>query len=391
MRKTLTAVVALASALTIAACSSSSTSSPNSSSTGTSTSSSGSTPSGSGGASPSGGANIAAATAYEQQFLNTPTNIGISTPLTSKPTPGKLLVGLDSGLGSAKVLAEYWAQAAADIGWKYKDIISGQTPETQQKAMATAIQLDPAGILSSGIPNATIASQLALAKQKGIWVNSSADTDPPDGAMFDTSIANPAQLAEWGKMVAAYVIVQSNGKAVVQDFALTAFPILLDFDTSFIATMKEWCPACQVTQNAEPIAGLGTTVPQAVVSAVTRNPSTNWLIFDLGDLEIGVDAALKTAGLHGLHIGGLTADTPNIAGLKAGTEDVWTAYSLPIVAYRQVDSFARKFEGLPILNAALPTELITPQNVNSLVTDSAGNYVGVSDYRAEFQKLWLLG
>ena len=32
---------------------------------------------------------------------------------------------------------------------------------------------------------------------------------------------------------------------------------------------------------------------------------------------------------------------------------------------------ARKFEGSPILNAALPTQLITPQNVNSLVVDSA--------------------
>ena len=51
-----------------------------------------------------------------------------------------------------------------------------------------------------------------------------------------------------------------------------------------------------------------------MVSAVTRNPSANWLIFDLGDLETGVDAALAAAGLHGLHIGGLTADTPQIRG-----------------------------------------------------------------------------
>lgn len=335
---------------------------------------------------------MAAATAYERQFLSTPASIGISTALKTKPAPGKLLVGLDSGLGSAKVLAQYWAQAAADIGWKYKDLISGATPAAQQAAMNSAIQLNPAGILTSGIPNATIASQLALAAKKGIWVNSSADTDSPDGAMFDTSIANPAQLAQWGKMVAAYVVVQSKGKAVVQDFELTAFPILLDFDTAFAAAVKQWCPGCTVTENPEPASAIGTnTLTSSVTSAVTRNPSTNWLIFDLGDLEIGVDAALKAAGLTGLRVGGLTADTPNIAGLKAGTEDVWTAYSLPIVAYRQVDSMARKFEGLPILDQALPTQLITPQNVNSLVTDSAGNYVGVSDYRTEFKKLWLEG
>ena len=380
MRRTLAAVIAVAtSALAIAACSSSGSTSSSSGSTGGASATAAATSAG-----------LTAATSYEQQWLSTPSSIGITTPLKTKPAAGKLLVGLDSGLGSAKVLAQYWAQAAADIGWKYKDLISGSTPATQQAAMNSAIQLDPAGILTSGIPNSTIQSQLTLAAQKGIWVNSSADTSPDSGAMFDTSIANPAQLAEWGKMVAAYVVVQSGGKAVVQDFQLTAFPILLDFDSAFVAAVQQWCPGCKVSTNAVPAASLGTSaLTSQVTSVVTRNPSTNWLIFDLGDLEIGVDAALKAAGLTGQHIGGLTADTPNIAGLKAGTENVWTAYSLPIVAYRQVDSMARKFEGMPPLSQNLPTQLITPQNVGSLVTDSAGNYVGVSDYRTEFKKLWL--
>jgi hypothetical protein len=52
---------------------------------------------------------------------------------------------------------------------------------------------------------------------------------------------------------------------------------------------------------------------------------------------------------------------------------------------------ARKFAGIPILNEVLPTQLITPQNVGSLVSDSAGNYVGVTDYRTEFKMLWQVG
>src|ERR1700730_16468194 len=382
MRRPLAAVIAAAtSALAIAA---------SSTRTSSTSASSGSTSADTSASAAATSAGLTAATQYQQQFLHTPPNIGITTPLKSKPAPGKLLVGLDSGLGSAKVLAQYWAQAAADIGWKYKDLISGSTPATQQAAMNSAIQLNPAGILTSGIPNTTIQAQLTLAQQKGIWVNSSADTSPASGAMFDTSIASPAQLAQWGKMVAAYVTVDSQGKAVVQDFQLTAFPILLDFDTAFVAAMQQWCSSCKVTTNAVHAASLGTSaLTHQVTSVVTRNPSTNWLIFDLGDLEIGVDAALKAASLSGLHIGGLTADTPNIAGLKAGTENVWTAYSLPILAYRQVDSMGRKFEGMKPLSANLPTQLITPQNVGSLVTDSAGNYVGVTDYRTEFKKLWL--
>ena len=383
MRKIAAAVIAATSALAIAACSSSGSTSSSSSSSSSSTSSASAAAS-----SGSGGANIAAAKAYEAQFLNSPTSIGISTPLKSKPATGKLIVGLDSGLGSAVVLAKYWAQAAAALGWKYKDLNSGGTPASQQAAMESAIQLNPAGIVTSGIPNSTLTTQLALAASKGIWVNSSADTSSPSGAMFDTSIANPAQLAQWGKMVAAYVVVQSNGKAVIQDFSLPVFPILLDFDTAFVAAIKVWCPACKVTQVPQTAAAIGTTTPQAVVSAVTRAPSTNWLVFDLGDLATGVPAALSAAGLHGLSIGGLTADTPNIAGLKNGTENVWTAYSLPIVAYRQMDSMARKFEGMPTLIAALPTQLMTQQNVNSLVVDSQGNYVGVANFSSQFLTLW---
>jgi ribose transport system substrate-binding protein len=377
MRKTLAVVIASISALTIAACSSSSTTTAGGSSTG-------------GTSTGSASSGVDAAKAYQQQFLNTPTSIGISTPLKSKPAAGKLLIGLDSGLGSAKVLAQYWAQAAADAGWKYKDLISGTTPSDQQAAFNSAIQQNPAGILTSGIPEATISSGLALAKQKGIWVNSSATTDPPSGAMFDTSIANPDQLHEWGKMVAAYVVTQSNGKADIQMFSLPVFPILYEFDKAFKASIAQWCPDCKVSEHPQQGSDIGTKTPQAVVSAVTRDPSTSWLIFDLGDLETGVNAALSAAGLHGLHIGGLTADTPNIEGLKNKTQDVWTAYSLPIVAYRQVDSFARKFEDMPTLNAALPTQLLTQDNINSMVADSAQNYVGVADYRTQFQKLWLI-
>jgi hypothetical protein len=43
---------------------------------------------------------------------------------------------------------------------------------------------------------------------------------------------------------------------------------------------------------------------------------------------------------------------------------------------------------MPALNAPLPTQLLTQDNVSSMVADSAQNYVGVADYRAQFKKLW---
>jgi ribose transport system substrate-binding protein len=386
MSKKLTAVLALSAALALSACSSSGKGGGNTSAN---------PPANTGGASTapstsSGSSGVAAAKAFEQKFLGAPTNININQPLSKKPASGKTLIGLDSGLGSAKVLAQYWKQAAEDLGWKYVDLISGATPQDQQKAMESAIQQSPDGILTSGIPISTIKSQLAEASSKGIWVNTSASTDSPSGAMFDTSIANPDQLHEWGKMVAAYVVNESNANAKVLDFSLPVFPILEEFDKSFQSNLKTWCPACSVSEKPQQGTDIGTKTPGNVVSAVQADSSAKWLIFDLGDLATGVTTALKAGGFSGLHVGGLTADVPNLTNLKAGTEEVWTAYSLPIVAYRQVDSFARKFNGDPILSASLPTQLITPDNVNKLNNDSAGNYVGVTDYRDQFKKLWLV-
>jgi len=374
----------VSSALVLASCSSSGKSSSGTSggtSTGATTTSQGTS---------GGSSGATAAKAYEQQFLKAPTSIGIDTPLSKKPASGKTVIGLDSGLGSAKVLAQYWKQAAEDLGWTYKDIISGSTPEDQQKAFESALQQSPAGILTSGIPISTLKSQLAEAASKKIWVNTSASTDSPSGAMFDTSIANPAQLAEWGKMVAAYVVSESGGKAEVLDFSLPVFPILEAFDKSFQQNLKTWCAACKVTEIPQQGADIGTKTPQSVVSAAQSHPNAKWLIFDLGDLATGVTTALQAASLSGLHIGGLTADTPNLQNLKSKKEDVWTAYSLPIVAYRQLDSMARKFNGDPIVEKSLPTELITQDSVGGLNVDSAGNYVGVTDYRDQFKKLWLV-
>jgi ribose transport system substrate-binding protein len=161
-------------------------------------------------------------------------------------------------------------------------------------------------------------------------------------------------------MIAAAAIVQSNGKAKVQLFNLPVFPILLEFDNGFKAAMDEWCPGCTVKENPQQAADIGAKTPSAVVSALQKAPNTDWVVFDLAELETGVDAALAGAGITNVHMGGLSALPSNYEGLKKGTQDAWTAYPLPVVGYRQIDSFARKFNGEPTVDALLPTQVVTP-------------------------------
>jgi len=53
-----------------------------------------------------------------------------------------------------------------------------------------------------------------------------------------------------------------------------------------------------------------------------------------------------------------------------------------------IDSFARYWTNTPMSTADLPTQILTQKNVGTAVIDSAGNYVGVKDFQAQFKKIW---
>lgn len=353
-----------------------------------STSSGGSGDAGSGAGS-SNAAGVAAAKAFLAPYLASPTSIGVTTPLTAKPAADKFIVGLVVPTGEGETLGNYWAQAAAALGWKFKGINSGLTTASMQAAMNSALQLNPNGIVGAGITSATISAQLKIAQQRGIWFNSISSVEKAQGAFYDTSIDNTEDQGLYGKLMAAEAVASTNGAAHVEYITIPTFgPIEAAGDDAFISWLKKWCNACTVQLVPQQATDLGTVTPSAVVSAVQAHPDTNWVMIDIGSFSQGVSAALKAAGLSKVKIGGIAAGAPNITAMKDKTEYAWTAFPLPIVAYRQIDSLARKFEGDPVLNVRVPTEVIAQSNVNQIVTDSSGDYQGVTNFQSFFLKLW---
>lgn len=335
---------------------------------------------------------VAEAQEFVQPFLNSPTQLNLSEPLSRKPDAGKTLIAISNGSPSNTVLDQAIKAACEVLGWEFKELVAGATAEEQQSAFSSAVQLKPDGISLSGIPRRTIAAGLEAAEAAGIAVSINASTDENGGAVFDTAIAGPEQLATWGKMVAAFMVAQSQGDQKIAIFDLPVYPILHEFVASFQDNVKTWCPGCDMTEVHQQGADIGTKTPGSVVSTLQRAPDTDWIVFDLGDLSTGVDASLRGAGMTGkVKVAGLTGTRENIKAVKDGTQHAWTAYPLHIVGWRVVDAFARKFNGDSLdatKNALLPTQLITQENVNSLVLDDEGNYVGVADYQEQFKRLW---
>jgi ribose transport system substrate-binding protein len=343
-------------------------------------------------------AGVAAAKAYLQTISGNPSDIVLKTPLSKKPEPGKLIVRLVTPQPVAKVASDGTAAGAAALGWSYKAIPIGTGPEDIQKAFDAALALKPAplGIIVSGYPKVTFAKQLAEAKSRGIAVISEATTDPAGTGDGIIGLVNgPPQVRIWGKDVAAQVVADSNGKANVAMFSISAYPILGEFVEGFKEALSEWCPSCTVTDVDQQATDVGTKTPQSVVSTFQRNPKLNYAIFSLGDLTIGVDAAVKSAGLTNVKIAGEVPSAANLQAIKDGNELAWTGLAAAEMGWRGVDGLARYATGDPldvVSNTSLPTQVITKANVGSIVTDEAsGYYIGLTDYAEQFKKLWQVG
>jgi ribose transport system substrate-binding protein len=365
-------------------------------STGSSTTSASSSPAdpGTGSATSS---SIAAAQAYAAPYLKAPTSIGITTKLKTKPAAGKLLVKLIYPTPTEQAASRYTAEAAALIGWKYKAITVAATPEGIQQAFDSALQLSPAPavIEEAGYDVATFKTQLAEAKQRGIDVVTDSATAPagPDG--ISATINAPAAAYTDGKIMAAYAIGESNGNVHAASFNISSITVINNFVTGFQAGLKEWCSSCTDMVVNQQESDLGTDLPQNVVSALQANPSVNYAVFSFGDMTEGVDQALRVAGLASkVKIIGQTADTSNIAAIKAGTEDAFVSFNNPLLGFETVDAAARLTEGMtePASTASwLPEQIITKANVGSILVDSSGQYYGIQNYADDYKALWNVG
>ncbi len=343
-------------------------------------------------------AGVAAAKAYLAAQTAPPSTIQLSAPLTKQPPAGKLLVKLVTPQPVTSVVSDGTKAAAQALGWDYKAIPVDATAEGIQKAFQAALQLNPApvAIEVSGYPKVTFAAQLAEAKKRGIAVISESTTDAPStGDGIVALLDGPPQVQIWGKDIAAEVVADSGGSAQIAMFSVSAYPILGEFVKGFKDALAQWCPTtCKVTDVDQQATDIGTKTPSSVVSTLQRNPGIKYAVFSFGDMTIGVHAALASAGLADkVKVAGETPSVANLQAVKAGTELAWTGFAAPVLGWRTVDAAARYLTGdqlAPASTSPLPTQVITKDNIGSIVTDQSGYYVGLQDYADQFKKLWLV-
>ncbi|MFJ9903476.1 sugar ABC transporter substrate-binding protein [Streptomyces sp. NPDC101152] len=368
VRRALTATIPLTALLTLSACGSGTT--PAAQSTQAAANSPG----------------LTAARAAFQKYSARPDAIPVTEPVGKKIPRGKRIDFILCGVQSCKDLADFFTAAAGQLGWKVRQIATQGTPESVQAAYDEAVRDKPDAVVASGFPRAVYAKQLAELKAAGIpVVQSNADDVPGDGVSLLKN--GPKDVAVQGEMIASWVVSSSDAKADTVYFDLPAYTILKPVKDTFAAKYKQWCAGCALDNVDVPITAVGKDMPDRVVSYLRSHPKVTHVVFSLGLLNVGVPAALKTAGITGKHIVVNVGDAQNYQYIQSGLTDGAMALNSHETAWLQVDALARHFTGRPMdvdQRAVLPNMLVTKDNLPS----ADGDFPIVKDYQAQFKALW---
>jgi len=346
-----------------------------------------------------GGSGLDRAKALVAAAATEPTQIPISTPLPHAPDKGIKVAFLSCSAAACSLLNPGFVAAAKALGWQPKVITYDSAKPGQ--ALQQAIDAGYKYIATTSITLNTITPQVQQAKAKGVALFGAYTGDKPEGKAnglygvtqnFDAS-------AKSGKLMAAWSIVNSNSNAHTLYVSLPIYPTLVAQGKAAEAEYKADCASCSMDTLGLSVTQLGAGQgPSAIVSYLKSHPSINYVYMSFQDLDTGVVAALKSAGLSGkVKIIGTEGQAAQLKSLVAGDETAWSILPEPYVMWTVVDWMARQSEGvldqaaLDATGSGLQFMVDTPAAATAQLNENGGTWPGPKGYQAQFEKLWQVG
>ncbi|NEA36720.1 substrate-binding domain-containing protein [Streptomyces sp. SID13031] len=329
-------------------------------------------------------------------YLQPPTTLPVSTPLSQTPPKGKQVYFLSDGIGLSQSIYSGFEAAAKELGWTaHVQTWEASNPATLNSAMLSAVNAGADAVAFVAMDAAALTEGLKAAQDKKVIVVGAATGNKPGTAGISAEV-NSALVAgvTRGKMIGLGIsaAAEKSGKAahVVNVTAPVYASILKPTDDGVASTIKEYCAGCTFDNlNIAAHDLFSGKVPQLVVSYLQAHPDTNTIsIRAAGLMQNGLVAALKSAGLTGLTIYGDSPLDAQIGELQKGEATGYTGNPLVVQGWQIVDAMAREVvdgNGDVYSSADAPEWWLT--------TDTkldSGQPEFPAGYEAQFKKLWKL-
>ena len=340
----------------------------------------------------SGGSGVAAAKAATAKNKIAPTSIPQTTPLKTKPPTGKTFVFMKcSDVNQCQDEADGFKAATAALGWNYKELgYKSSDPGTLVASMKQALDFNPVAVGFSGLPRAVWESVVPLYRAKKVKIVTMYLGPTKYDDTVIGQVGGPKDVNQYGQIIGNWVVADSNGKAHILLQEVNDFPILKDYVTGFKEVVSKNCPDCKITELNNTIAQLGGQVVPAVIAALQKDRSINYVSSVNGPFLTGLPAALSAAGLSKVKISAESGDVSNLTDVKSGKESAFTGLALHHASFLAMDMVLRNLEGMSYDkdgNGGAPKQLLT-KDVNFKIQTS---FDVPADYADQFKKLWLVG
>jgi ribose transport system substrate-binding protein len=342
---------------------------------------------------------VTAAKAALATLMTEPTTIPATTPLPHAPKKGIKVAFLTCSAAACSLLNPGFTAAAKALGWDPTVITYNSA--TPGQAVQSAIDAGYKYIATTSITLSTITPQVKEAKAKGIALFGAYTSDTPEGTtngLYGVAQDGAGDL-KTGALMADWLIANSGGHANVVYVDIPLYPSLVGQGQGAQSEFAKRCPACTFATLPVSVTQLGAgQVPAAIVSYLQAHPSVNYLYLSFQDLDTGVLAAMRTAGLTSkVKIVGTEAQATQLQEMTSGAETMWSVLPEPYVMWVVVDWMARLSEGVLTPAALAATDegvafvVDTPAAASAQLAANGGNWPGPTNYQAQFEKLWHVG
>jgi ribose transport system substrate-binding protein len=323
------------------------------------------------------------------QVLKQPTSIGQFEPLGADIPKNKTIVSIFCSLPSCQAQANALQDATKAVGWTFKNIDGGLTPETIKAAWDQAVKLKPDGVVTVGFSRQIYESELKTLHKAGTVIVAVNTGDPPSPETI--TFAGQGWNEGVGTRLANYALSQDGDKVKALSVFSKAFAIQGWVSQGFEKTIKDACSSCTHASLEVPVTAIGKNLPQLITGYLNSHPDINWVYLGYNDMALGLPAALKSAGIDGVKFVTLDngpADEKYVAdGTPLVAEDAYTTHEFMWAA---VDRILRSFTGktgASELPSDFPVWVLTKDNMPA----ERGYFPLVNDYEAQFKKAWGIG
>ena len=329
---------------------------------------------------------MAAAQKILAPYTGQPSPFGVDTPLARRPS-GATFGYLQCATPVCAQNGQLLTAASKVLGVNLKIAKANASATGLQSAMDSLIESKVDAVLIPAVEPSAIKAELATLKKDGIPTVANGVMDYEKYGITAANFNNnTVKIA--GRLLAALVVSQHQGSSRPVFYRVPELSFASVEQSSFVATMKELCPKCQVRTKDISVSAIGSTAPGEIVSDLQAHPEDNVAVFSSMEMATGLPSAMKVASLH-VDTDGFAPNPGNLQDIKNGDLTAAIGLDIPVDMWSMVDAAARlmthqsltqsESEGLP------PMQVLGQKDITF---DPTNGWTGYPDFAERFAKIW---